>query len=40
MLDICKTVTLEILRTVPMGLILGDGEDEVLLPTRYVPKDV
>jgi predicted RNA-binding protein (virulence factor B family) len=40
MLDICKTVTLEILRTVPMGLILGDEEDEVLLPTRYVPKDV
>jgi predicted RNA-binding protein (virulence factor B family) len=40
MLDICKTVTLEILRTVPMGLILGDDEDEVLLPTRYVPKDV
>jgi predicted RNA-binding protein (virulence factor B family) len=40
MLEICKTVTLEVLRTVPMGLILGDEEDEVLLPTRYVPKDV
>ena len=40
MLDICKTVTLGILRTAPMGLILGDEDDEVLLPTRYVPDDV
>jgi uncharacterized protein len=40
MLDICKTVTLEILRTAPMGLILGDYDGEVLLPTRYVPEDV
>jgi predicted RNA-binding protein (virulence factor B family) len=40
MLDICKTVTLEILRTAPMGLILGDYDGEVLLPTRYVPEGV
>ena len=40
MLHIGKTVTLEILRTAPMGLILGDGGGEVLLPTRYVPTDV
>ncbi len=40
MLDIGKTVTLEILRTAPMGLILGDDDGEVLLPTRYVPQDV
>ena len=36
-LEIGKTNSLEVLRTVPMGLILGDAEDEVLLPTRYVP---
>jgi hypothetical protein len=38
MLEIGKTVTLEVLRAVPMGLILGNVEDEVLLPKRYVPK--
>jgi predicted RNA-binding protein (virulence factor B family) len=39
MLEIAKTVSLEVLRTAPMGLILvSDEEDEVLLPTRYVPK--
>jgi hypothetical protein len=38
MLQIGKTVSLEVLRTVPMGLILGCREDEVLLPTRSVPK--
>ena len=38
MLEIGKTVTLEVLRAVPMGLILGSVEDEVLLPKRYVPK--
>jgi hypothetical protein len=37
MLEIGKTVSLEVLRTAPMGLILGSGEDEVLLPSRYVP---
>ena len=40
MLAIGKTVTLEILRTAPMGLILGDDDGEVLLPARYVPRDV
>jgi predicted RNA-binding protein (virulence factor B family) len=38
MLEIGKTVSLEVLRVVPMGLILGSPEDEVLLPTRYVPE--
>jgi len=37
-IDIGKTNSLEVLRTVPMGLILGDTVDEVLLPTRYVPE--
>jgi predicted RNA-binding protein (virulence factor B family) len=37
-LEIGKTTTLEVLRTVPMGLILGDAEDEVLLPKRDVPE--
>ena len=31
MLEIGKTVTLEVLRAVPMGLILGSVEDEILL---------
>jgi predicted RNA-binding protein (virulence factor B family) len=38
MLDIGKTVQLEVLRSTPMGLILGDSQDEVLLPKRYVPE--
>jgi len=37
MLEIGKTASLEVLRAVPMGLILGTAEDEILLPTRYVP---
>jgi predicted RNA-binding protein (virulence factor B family) len=37
MLEIGKTASLEVLRAVPMGVILGSAEDEVLLPTRYVP---
>jgi hypothetical protein len=37
MLEIAKTSSLEVLRAVPMGLILGSSEHEVLLPTRYVP---
>jgi len=37
MLEIGKTVSLEVLRSLPIGLILGDDEDEVLLPRRYVP---
>ncbi len=38
MLEIGKTVSLEVLRCLPIGLILGDADDEVLLPTRYVPE--
>lgn len=38
MLEIGKTVSLEVLRSVPMGVILGSPEDEVLLPTRVVPQ--
>jgi hypothetical protein len=37
MFEIGKTASLEVLRAVPMGLILGSDEQEVLLPTRYVP---
>lgn len=38
MLEIGTTVFLKVLRTVPMGLILGSAEDEVLIPKRYVPE--
>lgn len=38
MLEIGKTRSLKVLREAPMGLILGSAEDEVLLPTRYVPE--
>ena len=38
MLPIGKTAFLEVLRAVPMGVILGSSEHEVLLPTRYVPE--
>jgi hypothetical protein len=37
MLEIGRTVSLEVLRAVPMGMILGFPDDEVLLPSRYVP---
>ncbi|HIG69949.1 MAG TPA: GntR family transcriptional regulator [Myxococcales bacterium] len=40
MLEIGKTVALEVIREAPMGLILGSAEDEVLLPSRYVPHGV
>ncbi len=30
--------TLEILRDTSVGLFLGDGENEILLPNKYVPK--
>ena len=36
MLEIGKTVSLEVLRAVPMGVMLGTPEHEVLLPSRYV----
>jgi predicted RNA-binding protein (virulence factor B family) len=38
MLEIGKTVSLEVLRAVPMGVMLGSAEAEVLLPARYVPE--
>ena len=37
-LEIGRVSRLEVLRTAPMGLILGDSENEVLLPNRYVPE--
>jgi predicted RNA-binding protein (virulence factor B family) len=37
MLEIAKSASLEVLRRVPMGVILGSPEQEVLLPTRDVP---
>ena len=37
MLEIGRTVSLEVLRAVPMGMMLGFPGDEVLLPSRYVP---
>jgi len=37
MLEIGRSASLEVLRTVPMGVILGSPEHEVLLPKRYVP---
>jgi len=39
-LEIGKTTSLEVLRAVSMGVILGGPEREVLLPTRYVPAGV
>lgn len=38
MFEIGKRASLEVLREVPMGLILGTHEREVLLPKRYVPE--
>jgi predicted RNA-binding protein (virulence factor B family) len=38
MLEIGKTVSLEVIRAVPMGMMLGWPTEEVLLPTRYVPE--
>ncbi|HKR03273.1 MAG TPA: S1-like domain-containing RNA-binding protein, partial [Bacteroidia bacterium] len=37
MIDIGKYNTLEVLKNTPIGLYLGDGSEEVLLPKRYVP---
>jgi len=39
MLEIGKTASLEVLRVVPMGAILGSAEQEVLLPARQVPAE-
>ena len=38
MIEIGKFNTLKILRDTEPGLFLGDGQDEVLLPNRYVLK--
>ena len=35
--EIGKNAFLEVLRTVPMGVIRGSAEDEGLLPTPDVP---
>ncbi len=37
-IDIGRTNSLEVLRVVSMGLILGAPDEEVLLPKRYVPE--
>lgn len=37
MIEIAKTARLEVLRVVPMGVMLGWPQDEVLLPSRYIP---
>lgn len=39
MIEIGKYNTLTILRDTSVGLFLGDGEKEVLLPNKYVPKE-
>lgn len=36
-IEMGRTNALEVLRAVPMGLILGSADDEILLPARYVP---
>lgn len=38
MIEIGQYNTLEILRDTQVGLFLGDGEYDVLLPNKYVPK--
>ncbi len=38
-LPIAETIELEILRKAPMGLILGRGEDDILLPKAVVPSN-
>src|SRR6056297_260206 len=40
MLKIGKWNTLKVLREAPQGLYLGDGEEDVLLPNKYVPQNV
>jgi len=36
-MEIGKYNTLEVFKNTPIGLYLGDGSEEVLLPKRYVP---
>lgn len=38
MLEIARTASLEVLRKAPMGVMLGWPDDEVLLPSRFVPE--
>jgi hypothetical protein len=40
MLQLGKWNTLKVLRDAPQGYYLGDGEEDVLLPTKYVPADI
>lgn len=40
MLQLGKWNTLKVLRDAPQGYYLGDGEEDVLLPTKYVPFDI
>jgi predicted RNA-binding protein (virulence factor B family) len=40
MIEIGKYNTLEVLKETPIGLYLGDGTEEVLLPKRYVPAKI
>lgn len=39
MIEIGRHTELEILRETSVGLYLGDGEEDILLPNKYVPKD-
>ena len=39
MIEIGKIQELEIARRVEFGCYLTDGEDEVLIPTKYIPED-
>jgi len=38
MLEIGRMASLAVVRAVPMGVMLGRPEQEILLPTRYVPE--
>ncbi len=40
MIEIGKLNTLIVLSEAPIGLFLGNGDEEILLPKRYVPKEV
>lgn len=40
MIEIGKYNTLEVLKNTPIGLYLGDGSEEILLPKRYVPRNI
>lgn len=40
MLQLGKWNTLKVLRDAPQGYYLGDGDEDVLLPSKYVPFDI